>query len=68
MRYGSGFCARELLTAAITLDAGGLASFSNDPIDKFIVAAARDAGATLVTADTAMLGWDGDVKRIDARV
>ncbi len=54
------------LTAAVALDAAGLSSLPGDPMDRFIVAAARQAKAQLVTADGAILGWEGKVERLDA--
>lgn len=49
------------------MDAAGLFTLTGDPMDRFIVATARDQGATLVSADEAILGWAGDVLRMDAR-
>ncbi len=54
------------LTAAVALDAAGLSSLPSDPMDRFIVATARQAKAKFVTADTAILGWEGKVERLDA--
>jgi PIN domain nuclease of toxin-antitoxin system len=48
------------------IDAAGLAGLPGDPMDRFIVAAARHTRAQLMTADTAILAWDGSVKRLDA--
>lgn len=49
-----------------SLDAAGLDGLPLDPMDRFIVAAARHARAQLVTADTTILGWSGAVQRLDA--
>lgn len=56
------------VTGAIALDAAGLMSLSRDPIDRLIVAAARQHQATLVTADESILDWPGQLERVDARV
>ena len=39
-----------------------------DPADRLLVATAHVEGLTLVTADEKILGWSGDVERMDARV
>lgn len=54
------------VTGEQAIDAAGLEGLPGDPIDRFIVAAARHRGATLVTADTQILGWKGQVARLDA--
>ena len=48
------------------IDATGLIGLPGDPMDRFIVAAARHARAQLVTADAAILAWDGALNRLDA--
>ena len=53
----------DIAIAAVLLD-----GFHADPADRFIVATAIRGGATLVTADERILGWDGTLKRHDARV
>jgi PIN domain nuclease of toxin-antitoxin system len=45
----------EVAVAAALLDAE---AFPGDPIDRMIYATARDAGATLVTRDRALRGFD----------
>ncbi|MBL3529653.1 MAG: type II toxin-antitoxin system VapC family toxin [gamma proteobacterium endosymbiont of Lamellibrachia anaximandri] len=45
----------------------GLPHFHPDPADRIIVATATHYDATLVTADTKILAWDDELKRIDAR-
>lgn len=55
------------LDALTAIDAGGLVDFHSDPLDRLIVAAALRHDATLMTADAAILRWDGPLKRIDAR-
>lgn len=48
------------------IDAAGMTGLPGDPMDRFIVAAARHVRASLVTADAAILGWDGALNRLDA--
>lgn len=55
------------LDGEIALDAATLGNISRDPMDRLIVATARCRGATLVTADERILGWGGDLDRMDAR-
>ena len=50
----------DIAINAATLDMHG------DPADRFIVATAMAHGATLVTADTALLTWRGNLARQDA--
>ncbi|RLJ21170.1 PIN domain nuclease [bacterium endosymbiont of Escarpia laminata] len=45
----------------------GLPHFHPDPADRIIVATATHHDATLVTADTKILAWNDELKRIDAR-
>lgn len=52
----------------IGLTAGLLAYDRGDPADRLIVATAICSGATLLTADRLILGWDGPFTRQDARV
>lgn len=40
----------------------------NDPADRIITATAMTIGATLVTADSRLLRWEGDLERQDARL
>jgi PIN domain nuclease of toxin-antitoxin system len=59
---------RELpLDGSIALRAVSLVAFHPDPADRFLVATAQGIGATLVTADQAILGWSGPLTRHDAR-
>ena len=51
----------------IGIQATELAGMHPDPADRLICATALHAGATLVTADNALLGWDGQMQRMDAR-
>jgi PIN domain nuclease of toxin-antitoxin system len=44
----------------------GWEEFHADPADRFIVATALALGATLVTADQAILGWSGPLRRQSA--
>jgi len=55
------------LDGATALHASALDAFHPDPADRFIVATALAAGATLVTADQAILLWPGPLPRQDAR-
>lgn len=45
-----------------------LADLHDDPADRWIVATALENDAILVTADTRLLAWPGDLKRQDARL
>jgi PIN domain nuclease of toxin-antitoxin system len=47
------------------IDTAGIGAL-RDPMDRFIVAAARHRGATLVTADASILKWPGEAQRMDA--
>ncbi|MGE0423793.1 MAG: type II toxin-antitoxin system VapC family toxin [Reyranellaceae bacterium] len=51
----------------VAIVAGGLLNFHNDPLDRIIVASALRHDATLMTADAAILRWEGPLRRIDAR-
>ncbi len=50
-----------LAIAAVELD--GLHA---DPADRWIAATARALGGTLMTADAQLLGWQGELERLDA--
>ena len=52
----------------IGLTAGLLTYEHGDPADRLIVATAICSGATLLTADRLILGWDGPFTCQDARV
>jgi PIN domain nuclease of toxin-antitoxin system len=54
------------LTGDIAVMAVELFGLPADPVDRFIVATAITHGATLVTADAALLKWRHPVKRQDA--
>jgi PIN domain nuclease of toxin-antitoxin system len=56
------------ITGGIALDAAGLRGCSDDPFDRLIMAAARATRATLVTSDERILGWAGELDRVDARL
>jgi PIN domain nuclease of toxin-antitoxin system len=43
-----------------------LEDFPADPADRIITASAVIYGATLITADTSILGWQGHLHRHDA--
>ena len=51
----------------IALRAGLLTGMHGDPADRIIVASALQRGQTLLTADQAILGWPGELDRLDAR-
>ena len=44
-----------------------LEDFPPDPADRIIAATAAVHGATLITADSSILGWKGQLSRHDAR-
>lgn len=50
----------------VSLLATRLEGLHRDPADRFIVATALQLGATLVTADRQILGWNGALPRQDA--
>lgn len=54
------------LSGPMVLMADGLADFHQDTGDRFIVASAAIAGATLITSDEKILGWSGKLARLDA--
>jgi len=43
-----------------------LSDFHRDPADRFIVATAIAASASLITADQKILNWQSDLERIAA--
>jgi PIN domain nuclease of toxin-antitoxin system len=47
--------------------AAQLEHLHRDPADRFIVASAIALGAQLMTADTRILAWRGELSRLDAR-
>ena len=51
---------------AIAVRAGALRDLHGDPADRFILATALE-GHQLITADTRLLGWAGDIARLNAR-
>jgi PIN domain nuclease of toxin-antitoxin system len=55
------------LTGEIGILAATIADLPGDPVDRMIVATAAQRGATLLTADRALLDWKGDVRRQNAR-
>ena len=62
---GSGI--QELpITGEIAILAVELNNLPGDPADRFIVATAVTHGATLITADEAILNWRHSVRRVDA--
>jgi PIN domain nuclease of toxin-antitoxin system len=60
--------AREIgLSAEIAMAAVEFEGLHGDPIDRIIVATAVAHDAVLLTADRAILGWSGGLRRQDAR-
>jgi len=58
---------REIaIDGRVALLAARLEGLHRDPADRFIVATSLQLGATLVTADGHILGWDGGLSRQDA--
>ena len=55
------------LDGEIAVRATALAGFHPDPADRFITATAQARGATLVTADAAILAWADPLPRLNAR-
>lgn len=54
------------LTGDVCVQAVALAGLPGDPADRFIVATAISHGATLLTADEALLNWPRAIQRQDA--
>jgi PIN domain nuclease of toxin-antitoxin system len=52
----------------IALESVALSGLPADPADRFIVATALKKRAQLVTSDARLLGWNGPLTCIDARV
>ena len=50
----------------IAIAAAQVGDFHDDPADRFIVATASLAGATLLTTDQRILDWKGSLRRQDA--
>ncbi len=55
------------VNGVIAARAGLLPEMHGDPADRIIVATALE-GHRLITADDRILGWGGDLNRLDARV
>ena len=55
------------LTGEIGIRAAELDGFPGDPADRMITATAIAQGATLITADSSILGWSSMLGRHDAR-
>ena len=55
------------VSADIAMRAADLENLSGDPLDRIIVATALVERAVLLTADTRILGWRGEVQRLDAQ-
>lgn len=59
---------REIpLDGRITVAAAGLEDLHRNPADRFIIATALASSAVLVTADSSILDWAGELSRVDAR-
>lgn len=54
------------VNGSIAARAGLLTEMQGDPADRIIVATAME-GHLLITADERILGWSGDIDRLDAR-
>ena len=50
------------------IEGARLPDFHGDPADRLIVATALTAGCNLLTADREILGWQGALEAVDARV
>lgn len=61
--YGIGEIAVD---GEIALRAAELSGLTGDPFDRMIAATADCRGASLMTADAAILAWRGSLKRFDA--
>lgn len=55
------------LTGDIAIAATDIEGFHPDPADRFILATALATGAALVTGDSRILDWKGNLKLHDAR-
>jgi PIN domain nuclease of toxin-antitoxin system len=51
----------------VAIAAAEPADSQRDPADRLIIATSIDEGAQLLTADRQILGWPGDLQRVDAR-
>lgn len=56
------------ITGAVALDAAELVELSVNPMDRLLVATARQTASTLVTCDEPILSWAGTLDRLDARL
>jgi PIN domain nuclease of toxin-antitoxin system len=58
---------QEIPLSGVTAIASvGIKDFHADPADRVMMATAQAMGATLVTADRAILAWSGRMNRMDA--
>lgn len=55
------------VSGRISMHAVALSDLHRDPADRIILSTAILAGATLVTADSRILTWSGEVERADAQ-
>jgi PIN domain nuclease of toxin-antitoxin system len=51
-----------------TVRTASLPNMHGDPADRLLIAVAINAALTLVTADAKLLGWQGDIARMDGRM
>ena len=59
---------REIpLDGRVAVAAAALEDLHRDPADRFIIATALASSAALVTADSSILDWAGELSRVDAR-
>jgi PIN domain nuclease of toxin-antitoxin system len=59
---------REIpLDGRVAVAAAALEGLHRDPADRFIIATALASSAVLVTADSRILDWAGELSRVDAR-
>ena len=56
------------LDGKIALMAASMLDFHKDPADRFIVSSAIVQAALLVTADSEILTWAGELRTLDARI
>jgi PIN domain nuclease of toxin-antitoxin system len=55
------------LDGRVAVAAAALEGLHRDPADRFIIATALASSAVLVTADSRILDWAGELSRVDAR-
>ncbi len=55
------------ISGKIGIEAAGLKNLHGDPADRIIVTTALLGGHQLITADRRLLGWSGQLNRLDAK-